>query len=83
MRNPILKQKLVQEFNSYYTTIVQNTSGKIPSKLGAINPSLTDSEIVKRISLIHIKNIPSMKLIEEKLSQKSSFHFVNAIGKRC
>ena len=58
------EQKLLQEFNSYYGNIVQNISGRIPSKLGAINPSLIDSEIVKRII--------------ENLSQKSLYRFANA-----
>ena len=71
------EQKLVHEFNVYYTNIVQNTSGRIPSKVGAINQSLTDIEIVNRM-IDSYKKHPSMKLIEENLSQKDSFHFANA-----
>ena len=55
----------------------KNASGRIPSKLKTINPSLTDSEIVKPIN-DSSKKYPSIKLIEESLSQKGSFHFVNA-----
>ena len=71
------EQKLVQEFNSYYTNIVQSTSGRISSKLGAINPSLADNEMVKRI-IDSYKKHPSIKLIKENFSQKGSFQFVNA-----
>ena len=71
------EQKLVHEFNVYYTNIVQNTTGRIPSKVGAINQSLTDIEIVNRM-IDSYKKHPSMKLIEENLSQKDSFHFANA-----
>ena len=71
------EQKLVQEFNSYYTNIVQSTSGRISSKLGAINQSLADNEMVKRI-IDSYKKHPSIKLIEENFSQKGSFQFVNA-----
>ena len=71
------EQKLVYEFNVYYTNIVQNTSGRIPSKIGAINQSLTDVEIVNRM-IDSYKKHPSLKLIEENLSQKGSFHFANA-----
>ena len=33
----------------FITNIVQNTSGRIPSKVGAINQSLTGIEIVNRM----------------------------------
>ena len=46
-------------------------------KAGAINRSLTDCEIVKHF-IDSYKKHPSIKLIEENLSQKGSFHFVNA-----
>ena len=73
----IEKQKLVHGFNSYYTNTAQNTSRRIQSKLGAINPSLIDIEMVK-LSLGSYKKHPSIKLIKENLSQKGSFHFANA-----
>ena len=72
----IEEQTLVHKFNSYYTNIVQNTSGKIPWILGTINPSLTDSEMIKPITDSY-KIHPSIKLIEENLSPKGSFHFAN------
>ena len=36
------EQKLIHELNSYYTVIVQNTSGIIPLNLGIINPAFKD-----------------------------------------
>ena len=73
----IEEQTLVHKFHSYYTNIIQNTSGKIPWKLGTINPSLTDSEMIKLITDSY-KIQASIKLIEENLSPKGSFHFANA-----
>ena len=63
-----------QKFTSYYTKVIQNTSGRIPSKLGAISSLLRDSEIVKRI-VDSYKKHTSMKIIEEEISRESSFHF--------
>ena len=74
----IEEQKLAREFNAYYTTFIQNTSRRIPLKLEVIDPSLTDSEIVKRI-MIHIYS--STNLIEQNLSQKDSFHSANVVNK--
>ena len=55
-----------QKFTSYYTKVIQNTSGRIFSKLGAINSLLRDSEIVKRI-VDSCKKHTSMKIIEEEI----------------
>lgn len=70
---------MVGEVNAYYTTIIQNSSWRITLKLEVIGPSLTDSEIVKRM-MIHIKTFEysSTKPIEENLSEKDSFHSANA-----
>lgn len=73
----IEEQKLVREFSAYHTTIIQNISWRIPLKLEVINPSLTDSEIIKR-NIDSYKKHSSIKLIEENLSHKVSFHSANA-----
>lgn len=68
-------------FNAYYANIVEKIPGRIPSKLGALNPSLTDSKTVKR-TIDSYKKTFEYKTNGTKFFKKSFILFCQWIGKR-